>query len=301
MHILITGGTGLIGSALYKKLRNQHQITVLTRNAERAYRTLGHDIQALTSLEPLRHLDDFDAVINLAGEPIADKRWSDQQKKRIEQSRFETTEQLVSRFKQSTKPPKVFISGSAIGYYGRQGQTPVTENDYQAHDEFTHRLCAHWEQLAEQAASEHTRVCTLRTGIVLAANGGALSKMALPFKLGVGGPIGDGQQMMSWIHLDDMVDLIIFLLHHDNASGAFNATAPEPVSNQVFSQTLAKVLKRPCLFRVPAPVMRILLGEMSDMILTGQAVLPEKLIQSGFQFRHPTLMEALQQCFHPQA
>lgn len=298
MHILITGATGLIGTALYKKLRNQHQITVLTRDANKAYKNLGHDIQALTQLDTLSQLDDFDAVINLAGEPIADKRWSDKQKQRIEQSRFETTEQLVQLFKQSSKPPSVFISGSAIGYYGRQGDTPVTEDNHQVHDEFTHQLCAKWENIALQAKTEQTRVCLLRTGIVLARQGGALGKMSFPFKLGVGGPIGHGKQMMSWIHIDDMVDAIIFLLHQDNATGAFNCTAPQPVSNETFSKTLASTLHRPCLFRVPAVVMKTLLGEMADMILTGQAVLPEKLEQHGFQFRHPQLKGALEHCFH---
>lgn len=298
MHILMTGATGLIGSALYKKLRNQHQITVLTRDTTKAYKKLGHDIQAINGLDQLNHLDDFDAVINLAGEPIADKRWTDKQIERIEQSRFGITEQLVQLFKQSSDAPTVLISGSAIGYYGRQGTTPVTESDHQVYDEFTHRLCAKWEGIAKQAESEQTRVCMLRTGIVLARDGGALAKMAMPFKLGIGGPIGHGRQMMSWVHLDDMVDLIIFLLHHDSLSGPFNATAPQPVTNNEFSQTLAKTLNRPCLFRVPAFVMRTLLGDMADMILTGQAVLPERLQQNGFQFRHPELADALRHCYY---
>ncbi|MCC5880089.1 MAG: TIGR01777 family oxidoreductase [Idiomarina sp.] len=298
MKILITGGTGLIGTALYKKLRNQHQMTIVTRNANKAYKNLGHDIDTVTHLSRLDNLNDFDAVINLAGEPIADKRWTEAQKKRIEQSRWQTTEQLVALFKNSTDAPKAFISGSAIGYYGRQGKTPVTENDHQVHDEFTHQLCARWEAIAQQAETEQTRVCLIRTGVVLAKQGGALSKMALPFKLGFGGPIGSGEQMMSWIHLDDMVDLIIYLLNQDTAKGPFNATAPTPVSNQEFSQTLAKVLHRPCVFRVPAFVMKGLLGEMADMILTGQAVLPARLEEHGFQFRHRELKSALQQCFN---
>jgi uncharacterized protein len=298
MKILITGATGLIGSALFKKLRNQHHITVLTRNPNKAYQQLGHDIEVLTDLDSQSNLDHIDAVINLAGEPIADKRWSDKQKRKIEQSRWQITEQLVALCKQSTKPPAVFISGSAIGYYGRQGKTPVTETHHEVHDEFTHQLCAKWEAIASQAQSEQTRVCHLRTGIVLASHGGALKKMALPFKLGAGGPIGDGQQMMSWIHLDDMVDLIIHLLHHETATGPYNATAPNPVNNETFSKSLASVLKRPCVFRVPAFVMRGLLGEMADMILTGQAVLPERALEDGFQFRHEHLTEALEHCYH---
>lgn len=297
MHILITGATGLIGTALIKQLRNQHAITVLTRDPGNAYHRLGHDVHAIDSLAQLEHLDEFDAVINLAGEPIAGKRWSARQKQRIEQSRFQITEQLVQLCLRSNQPPAVFISGSAIGYYGRQGTTPVTESSYQAHDEFTHRLCAKWEAIAKQAQSAQTRVCLLRTGIVLAPNGGALTKMAMPFKWGVGGPIADGQQMMSWIHIDDMVAAIIFLLEHDAVHGAVNATAPQPVTNEEFSETLANVLSRPCAMRVPALVMRTMMGEMADMILTGQAVLPERLEAQGFQFRHPTLEDALRHCY----
>lgn len=295
MKLLITGATGLIGTALYKKLRNQHQLTVLTRNANRAYQKLGHDIEAITQLSELNNLNQFDAVINLAGEPIAGKRWSNGQKRRIEQSRWQITEQLAHLFEASDQPPEVLISGSAIGYYGRQGREPVTEDSHKVHDEFTHRLCAHWETLAVQAESASTRVCLLRTGIVLAQDGGALQRMALPFKFGLGGPIGDGKQMMSWIHLDDMVDLILYLLNNEECKGPYNATAPNPVSNEEFSRTLARVLNRPCLFRVPAVVMRALLGEMADMILTGQAVLPERIQQHGFEFRHSTVRDALQQ------
>lgn len=297
MKMLITGGTGLIGSALYRKLHGQHQITVLTRDPNKAHKKLGNQAQTLTSLDTLTDLNDFDAVINLAGEPIANKRWTAQQKQRIEQSRFQITEQLVKLFAQSATPPKVLISGSAMGYYGRQGKTPVTEKAHQVHDEFSHRLCAQWESIALQAQSEQTRVCLLRTGLVLAKQGGALAKMALPFKLGLGGPIGDGEQMMSWIYLDDMVDAVIFLLQQNNAQGPYNLTAPTPVSNNEFSQTLANTLHRPCVFRVPAFVMEGLLGEMSEMILTGQAVLPERLQEAGFKFKHRHLKGALQDCF----
>ncbi|RUO26143.1 TIGR01777 family protein [Aliidiomarina minuta] len=297
MRALITGGTGLIGTALIKKLRNQYRITVLTRDSVKAYKKLGHDIDTLNDLSSLSSLDSFDAVINLAGEPIADKRWTDKQKERIEQSRWQITEQLAQLCQASEEPPEVLISGSAIGYYGRQGEEPVTEAEPRVHDEFTHRLCAHWEQLALTAESEKTRVCLLRTGLVMAPSGGALARMSLPFKLGMGGPIGHGKQMMSWIHLDDIVDLIIFLLNNEKCSGPYNATAPHPVSNEEFSKTLGKVLHRPVFLRVPAFVMKGLLGEMADMLLTGQAVLPQRAQEAGFQFRHAQLREALQHCF----
>ncbi len=187
MNILITGATGLIGSALFKKLRNQHQITILTRNQTKAYKTLGHDLQVITHLNELENLDNIDAVINLAGEPIASKRWSETQKGRIKQSRFEITEQLVGLIQKSSTPPHVVISGSAVGYYGRQGETQVTEDNNQPHNEFSHRLCAQWESIASRADSETTRVCLIRTGIVLAKHDGALPRMAFPFRGGWAG------------------------------------------------------------------------------------------------------------------
>lgn len=302
MKLLITGGTGLIGSALYKKLRNQHQLVVLTRSPSKAYQNLGHDIEVLSSLSQLDDLNTFDGVINLAGEPIADKRWSAKQKEKIEQSRWRITEDLVTLFKASETPPSVLISGSAIGYYGRQGQQPVTEERPNVHDEFTHRLCAKWEAIARQAESSQTRVCLLRTGVVLASDDGALPRIARPIKFGLGGPIGDGQQQMSWIHIDDIVDIIHWLLHHAECKGPYNATAPYPASNEEFTRTLAAVMHRPCRLRVPAFVMRTLLGEMADMLLTGQAVLPERIQESGFQYRHPRLKGALNNlCRGPRA
>lgn len=302
MKILITGATGLIGQALLKALRNreqsnQHRICVLTRNKLKACDVLGHDIDAMESLPSLA---DIDVIINLAGEPIAAKRWTAKQKERIKQSRWQLTEQLVTRIQHSDSPPGLFISGSAIGYYGRQpAQQRLTEDTHQVHPEFQHEVCATWENIANQATSEYTRVCLLRTGIVLSPEGGALPRMALPIKLGFGGPVGDGQQMQSWIHLDDMVRAILHLLDDSTASGPYNMTAPEPVSNAEFSQTLADVLHRPCLLRMPAPVLRGLLGEMADLLLTGQAVLPQRLLNSGFHFHHPELKDALLQCYPP--
>lgn len=293
MKILMTGGTGFVGSAFIKRYGDQHEITVVSRHPKQAKKTLGPTVSVLPSLAELEHLNAFDAVINLAGEPIADKRWTDAQKERIEQSRWHITETLVGLCAASDHPPHTFLSGSAIGYYGRQGATPVTEDDNTPHDEFSHQLCKRWEAIAQEAASEQTRVCLLRTGVVLAGHGGALKKMLPPFRLGLGGPIGDGQQMMSWIHLDDMVAGIQFLLEHDQCQGPYNFTAPHPASNEAFSKTLGKVLHRPAFFRVPAFVLRTALGEMSDLLLTGQAVLPQRLEQAGFVFEYPQLEQAL--------
>lgn len=297
MKLLITGGTGLIGSALIKRLRNQYQITVVTRSANKAHQRLGHDIHTVKSLDEINDIGDFVGVINLQGEPIADKRWTDGQKQKIEQSRWHITRQLAERIRDSAQPPEVFISGSAIGYYGAQGETPVTEAQHQPHDEFAHRLCAEWERLAEQAAGNgKTRVCTLRTGVVLAGKGGALAKMVPPYRLGLGGPLGSGEQMMSWVHLDDMVGIIEHLLVTPECQGPYNATSPYPVSNQMFSKSIAKTLGKPHIVRVPAWVLKLALGEMSEMLLTGQAVLPERIQAAGYRFRYPAVVDALKAC-----
>lgn len=293
MKILITGATGLIGSALCKLLADKHELIALTRNINKAKNTLPNSIDVLDNLEDL-NFDDLDAVINLAGEPIADKRWSAQQKQRIFQSRLGITEQIVTKINASDAPPKVFISGSAIGFYGRQpAENVITESYSSTYPEFSHQLCKQWEELALQAQSPDVRVCLLRTGIVLSKQGGALDKMLPPFKLGLGGKMASGKQMMSWIHIDDMINAIVFLLDEPNAHGAFNLTAPEPVSNTNFTQILAKTLNRPALFPMPEFVLKLLFGEMSDLLIYGQNVIPEKLEQQGFKFKFETLDTAL--------
>ncbi|OXS14244.1 TIGR01777 family protein [Zobellella denitrificans] len=294
MKILITGGTGFIGHRLMSHLRTHHQITVLSRSPNKVYQRLGHDVEALASLQNLDNLDAFDAVINLAGEPIADKRWSPAQKDIICQSRWQITRQLVDKLKAGSRPPRVLISGSAVGYYGRQGDALVDEDSH-PHPEFSHEVCARWEELAMAAASEQTRVCLIRLGVVLGAEGGALRKMLPSYRLGLGGPIGSGKQYLSWIHIEDVVNLLLFLLEHEECSGAFNATAPEPVTNELFSRTLARVLGKPHFARVPAWAMRLLFGEMAELLLTGQRVMPVRLQQAGFHFRYPTLDKALKE------
>ena len=293
MKILLTGGTGLIGSALVRQWRGQHQLWVLTRTPSRAKALLGPDVTAVDALTEI-DFNQLDAVINLAGEPIADKRWSEKQKQRLCQSRWDLTEQLVQAISDAQTPPSVLISGSAIGIYGRQDASLIDEDFHHFHNEFTHQLCQRWEQIALQAQSDKTRVCLLRTGIVLADKGGALAKMLPPFKLGLGGRVGSGEQYMSWIHLTDMLRLIEFLLQHPTLTGVFNATAPTPVTNAEFSQTLARVLKRPALLPVPAFMLKLLLGELSDLLLTGQRVLPANLVKAGFEFKFATLAPALQ-------
>lgn len=298
MKILITGGTGFIGRRLVAHLKVQHEVVVLTRQGSRAYDLLGHDIKLLDNLDRLDDLNDVDAVINLAGEPIAAGRWSEQRKQLLCDSRWLLTEQLVDLIKLSSTPPKVLINASAIGWYGRQGETPLDEECKTPHDEFTHQLCQQWETLAQEARSAHTRVCIVRIGLVLGADGGALPKMLPPYQLGLGGPMGSGQQIMSWIHIQDLVRAMLFLLEHDEYDGIFNGTAPHPVSNREFSQTLATTLHRPHIFFVPALALRLLMGEAADLLLTGQKVLPARLQEAGFHFTFPELPQALTNLLH---
>lgn len=295
MKILITGGTGLIGSNLIPILR-PCDVAVYTRNVAMAEQILGHKIHFLSTLSHLTSLDDYDVVINLAGEPIVAKKWTDEQKHIIEQSRWATTEKIVALIKASEKPPKLLISGSAIGFYGRQQEQIIDENFSSAHDEFSHRLCERWEFLANQAQSDKTRVCIIRTGVVITKRGGALQKMLLPFKLGLGGPIGDGTQYMSWIHLEDMLRGIAHLITNKSCQGIYNFTAPNPVTNQEFSRELASALSRPCFFRVPKFVLRMMMGEMADLVLYGQRVVPKRLEESGYEFIYPNICQAFD-CF----
>ncbi|ASP47501.1 TIGR01777 family oxidoreductase [Cognaticolwellia beringensis] len=297
MNILITGGSGLIGQALIQHL-NADRIIVLTRSPEKTTKLLPENIELITTIDDV-DFNDLDVVVNLAGEAIVDKRWSNAQKAIICQSRWQITRSLVEKIQAATKPPHSFISGSAIGFYGRQGAVEIDESYQDVHDEFSHHICQKWEQIALQAESEQTRVCLIRTGIVLANNGGALEKMLLPFKLGLGGPIASGEQFMSWIHIDDMVAVLLAAIYQTAFSGPINATAPVPVCNQQFSETLSAVLGRPCIFRVPGFILRILMGESADLILYGQNVIPKKLLSNNFKFQYPTLEIALKQLLTP--
>ena len=298
MKILITGGTGFIGRRLVAHLKVQHEVMVLTRQGNRAYDLLGHDIKLLDNLDRLDDLNDVDIVINLAGEPIAAGRWSESRKQLLCNSRWLLTEQLVDLVKLSSTPPKLLLNASAIGWYGRQGDEPLDERCNHPHDEFTHRLCQQWEQLALQARSPQTRVCILRIGLVLGQDGGALPKLLPPYRLGLGGPMGSGRQIMSWIHIQDLVRALLFLLEHEECDGIFNGTAPQPVDNRTFSQSLARSLRRPHLLCVPAGALRLLMGESADLLLTGQHVLPARLQQAGFHFTYPELPQALDDLLH---
>jgi uncharacterized protein (TIGR01777 family) len=293
MNYLITGGTGLIGQALIKSINtDKNTVTVLTRNIKSASLAINKKVQFIDKLL-LTSIESTDIVINLAGEPIADKRWSPEQKNRICQSRWDITDEIAQLISIAEKPPSLLISGSAIGVYGRQNSQAIDETFKDFHQEFTHEVCAKWEEKALIACSENTRVALLRTGIVLDKSSGALAKMLLPFKLGVGGKISQGDQVMSWVHIDDMVSAILHVIDNDNLSGPINMTSPNAVTNEVFSKALSKSLHRPSLFTTPAPLLKLIFGEMAELLLYGQNVVPQKLLNSGFVFKHNKIEAAL--------
>jgi uncharacterized protein (TIGR01777 family) len=244
-----------------------------------------------------RHaLDRADAVINLAGESIAGSRWTEERKRAIRGSRIEATSALVAAIMAASRPPGTFISGSAIGFYGAHGDEVVTEESPSGSD-FLSDVCRQWETLAIEASSR-TRVVLLRSGLVLARDGGALPQLALPFRLFAGGPVGSGQQYISWISLEDWVGLVRWAVTTNHASGPFNLTAPTPVTNREFARVLGRVLGRPAVIPAPASALRLVLGELADaLILGGQRVVPARAHALGYEFRHPTLEPALREIY----
>ncbi|MEO8461203.1 MAG: TIGR01777 family oxidoreductase [Dokdonella sp.] len=290
MHTLITGGSGFIGRALCTSLvADRQRVTVLTRNIDRARSRLPADVTLIDRLDRAR---DVDTVINLAGENLAAGRWTEARKRAFFESRIGTTQRVNAWIGSLSRRPSVLISGSAIGRYGPRGDEQLDENSAAGND-FSARLCAAWEAEALKAEALDVRVCCLRTGIVLGADGGALAKMLLPFRLGLGGPMGDGRQWMSWIARDDLVALIRWLMETSTAHGAFNGTSPRPVTNAEFAQALGRALHRPALLRTPAFALRLLFGEMADLLVRGQRVLPRRAIAQGFAFQYPGLTSAL--------
>ncbi len=292
-RILVTGGTGFIGQALCPTLISRgYSLTVLSRQPAGQVQAVCGQVEALSDLQNLEGHVGFDAVINLAGEGIADKRWSDSRKQALRESRITLTRKLASVIRSWKTPPEVLVSGSAVGFYGDQGSKPVTESTAPA-DEFTHRMCRDWENEALALSSEKTRVCLSRTGIVVGPGGGFLKRMLLPFKLGLGGRIGDGHQYMPWVHREDVVSALIWMLETPGASGAYNVVSPDPVTNRRFTSELAGVLNRPAFIPVPSPVLRMALGEMARLLLTGQKAFPKKLTDEGFSFAYKELKAAL--------
>lgn len=292
-RILITGGTGFIGQPLCQQLiADGHALTVLSRQPSHNVQSVCGRVEAVMDLDNLMGHEGFDAVINLAGEGIADKRWSEARKQELRDSRIALTNQLVDVIGSWKNSPAVLVSGSAVGFYGDQGSNRVIE-DTPPHDEFTHRMCSDWEQAALRLEPTGVRVCLSRTGVVAGPGGGFLQRMLPPFKLGLGGRLGSGEQYMPWIHRDDVVAALVWMLETDTATGAYNVVSPNPVTNRQFTKALAGVLGRPAIFPAPAPILKIALGEMSTLLLTGQMAIPERLEAEGFRFRFPDLSPAL--------
>ncbi len=295
MKILITGGTGFIGRHFMSRFAD-YQYTVLTRDTARAYRELGSQHRYISHLDELPLDSGFDAVINLAGEPIVGVRWSDKQKHNLCQSRWKTTEALVDWMSRAEIKPQVFLSGSAIGVYGIDHEASFDEQSRALREDFSTQLCERWEREAKLAEAS-TRVVLLRTGVVLGSDGGALDKMLLPFKMGLGGPVGSGEQWMSWIHMEDYLAALHHLMVSDSSSGAYNLTAPEPVRNKRFVKALASALHRPCWMPLPAYALKIALGEASTLLLDGQKVLPKRLLDDGFTFSFNSVEAAMKDLF----
>ncbi|CRM36657.1 Epimerase family protein [Pseudomonas sp. 37 R 15] len=292
MHILLTGGTGLIGRQLCRHwLAQGHRLTVLSRTPESVARICGAQVLGVGRLQDV--IGAVDAVVNLAGAPIADRSWTHKRKALLWSSRISLTESLLAWLERLEQKPAVLISGSAVGWYGDGGERELTEDSGPVQDDFPSQLCIAWEETAARAEALGIRVVLVRTGLVLAAEGGFLSRLLLPFKLALGGPIGNGRQWMPWVHIRDQIALIDFLLHKADARGPYNACAPHPVRNREFAKTLGQVLHRPAFMPMPAFALKVGLGELSGLLLGGQKALPERLLAAGFTFQFTELRAAL--------
>jgi uncharacterized protein (TIGR01777 family) len=290
--ILITGATGFIGSRLVEALAGAgHRVTILTRDRAKAAK-LVPPFRLVTSLDQIPHHASIDAIVNLAGEPIAEAPWTAARRRKILRSRLKITRDVVRLIDRLDTAPALLISGSAIGWYGLWQDQALTERDG-GRDCFCRRVCAAWERMAMRAESRGVRVVRLRIGLVLGTQGGMLSRLLTPFEFGLGGPIGNGRQWMSWIERDDLVRLIAHIVATPNLVGAVNATAPTPVRNADFTRELGRALRRPAFMPLPAALLG-LLGDFADeLLLGGQRVLPAKALTTGFEFRHQTLRSAL--------
>ncbi|MCL6472859.1 MAG: TIGR01777 family oxidoreductase [Firmicutes bacterium] len=296
MKAVVVGATGFIGVALCHYLKQcGWEVTVLARNASKAEKVLGVGYNIISwspdSDIPQEALQDSDAVINLAGEPIGNGRWTRERKQRILESRVQTTKKLVEAIKGLDKRPEVLINASAVGYYGPRGDETLCEKERHGSD-FLAEVCKKWEEEALKARRLRVRVVPVRIGIVL-GRGGALKRMLTPYKLFAGGRIGNGKQWMSWIHRDDLVGIIKFVAEDGSINGPVNATAPRPVTMNEFSRVLGRVMHRPSWLPLPGIIVRMGLGEMSDMVLKGQRVLPCKLMEAGYEFKFESLVDAL--------
>lgn len=292
MRVVITGSSGLVGSRLKRVLKEAgHEPIRLLRKRAGKDGDL-HWNPASGELDAAQ-LEGVDAIVHLGGESIASSRWTDEQKKKLRDSRINSTKLLVDTMAKLSAKPKVFVCASAIGYYGDRGSEELTEESSKGRG-FLADLCKDWEDAAAPAAALGVRVVNLRIGVVIAKDGGALSKMLPPFKMGVGGSLGSGKQYMSWISLEDTAGAILQCIENEKLSGPVNAVAPVPVTNEEMSKTLGKVLGRPSILPAPAFALRLALGEMADELLLSSAkIIPTKLQETKYQFQHPELEQAI--------
>jgi uncharacterized protein (TIGR01777 family) len=302
MKIIIAGGSGLIGSALFKALVIQkHSIVLLSRNPDRV--RIPGTVQVVqwdsaTVGEWAKDVDGADAIINLTGESIAVRRWTSAQKRKILSSRIDSTRAIVSAIEQATRKPSVLINASAVGYYGNVPEE-VVEEDHPKGNGFLSDVCEQWEREALRARELGIRVVLVRTGIVLDKNGGALQKLLIPFKLFVGGPLGSGKQWFPWIHLQDEVSAILYAMQNEQIAGPVNLSAPEPVRMAEFCKVLGKILHRPSWLPMPEILLKLVLGEMAKPLLfDGQKAISKKLLDMGFKFQFPALESALTNILH---
>jgi uncharacterized protein (TIGR01777 family) len=290
--IVLAGGSGFLGQKLAVRLGSEgHKTITLSRRLSGAGNQIAWQPDGSAGELP-RHIDGVDAIVNLAGESVAGLRWTAAKKAAIANSRILSTRTLTRAIAACANPPRAFISGSATGYYGAHGDEPIPESTSPGSD-FLARLCVEWEKEASMAESRSTRVAIIRTGLPLDRDGGVLGKMLLPFKLGLGATLGSGDQYMPWVHIDDWTALVSWLIKNDRAEGAFNVTAPEPVTNRAFTRALGGALHRPAVLFAPAFVLHGVLGEMASMLVDGQRVLPARAEELGFRFTHRTLEPAL--------
>jgi len=299
MKILLTGGTGFIGrSIINSSFFEGAEFIVLSRNPKEFQQYVNAKVKFIKSADEIKPNQKIDAIINLAGENIAAKRWSFKQKQELANSRLKATEEVLRVISKLKTKPEILINASAIGYYGSWADEDITE-ETTPKENFTHILCKKWEDLAIRANNSFgVRTCIIRLGVVMGW-GGALEKMLLPFKLGLGGKIGSGKQYFSWVHIYDVLGAIRFLIDNKNCeSGAYNLTAPNPVNNYEFTKAFGKILNRPTIFPMPALVVKLLFGEMGEtLLLKGQRVLPKKLEEAGYEFKFQNINEALEVIF----
>lgn len=296
MKVLVSGASGLVGTALCKRLKAEgHDVFTLVRRAPKTVHEVRWDPDA-RSIEDVG-LEGLDAVVHLAGENVSGGRWTPERKRRIRDSRWVGTKVLCEALAECAAPPKVLVSASAIGYYGDRGDA-VTDESAPAGSGFLADVCVGWEAATAPAAAAGVRVVLLRTGIVLSPDGGVLAKMLPPFKLGLGGVAGDPNVYMSWIALDDLVGAIVHAVNTPTLEGPVNGVAPNPVTNREFTNALAQALHRPAFLNVPPAVLRLALGEMADGLLQSMRGEPAQLLESGYTFQHPTLAGALSAILH---